>query len=442
MKFLQKQYFISTYGCQMNVHDSEKISGILAADGYVSTEQLSTADIIVFNTCCIRETAEKKIIGHLGQLKKLKRQNPNIIIVLCGCMTQQVGAAEQIKEKYPFVDVILGTHNTDELSMLVKAAFEKKKTISVIETEGCISENIPVLRTSMPNAWVNIVYGCNNFCSYCIVPYVRGRERSRGHKEIISEVQSLVSQGYKEITLLGQNVNSYGNDIKNGLSFAALLNELCKIPGKFRLSFMTSHPKDFTDELIAVINDNHKISRHIHLPVQAGSNDVLRAMNRKYTRDDYILLAQRIKDAIPDVKLTTDIMVGFNGETDENFSDTLDLVAKCRFSSAFCFIFSKRRGTVAYDMPDEVSGKVKKERIKKLISLQNEITKQISEEYVGKIFEILVEGFQEKLVDICCGRTMCGRLVNFRGNKELVNNFVSVKILETKTATLWGELVR
>ena len=442
MDFLQKKYYISTYGCQMNVHDSEKISGILATDGYVSTEQLSIADIIVFNTCCIRETAEKKIIGHLGQLKKLKRLNPNIVIVLCGCMTQQAGVAKQIKEKYPFVDIILGTHIIDELSQLVKAAFEKRKTISVIESEGCISESVPVLRTSMPNAWVNIMYGCNNFCSYCIVPYVRGRERSRGHKEIFQEVQALVNQGYKEITLLGQNVNSYGNDIKDSVNFAALLNELCKIPGKFRLSFMTSHPKDFTDELIAIIRDNHNISRHIHLPVQAGSNAVLKVMNRKYTREDYIVLVQKIKAAIPDAKLTTDIMVGFNGETDENFYETIDLVKSCRFSSAFCFIFSKRRGTAAYDMANEISNKVKKERIKKLISIQNEITKQISEEYVGKIFEILVEGFQEKLVNICCGRTVCGRLVNFSGTKELINNFVSVKVLETKTATLWGELVK
>ena len=310
----------------------------------------------------------------------------------------------------------------------------------VEQTDGYITEDLPVTRTSMPNAWVNIIYGCNNFCTYCIVPYVRGRERSRSMQSIIDEVKSLVAEGYKEITLLGQNVNSYGNDLKDGTNFAKLLNELAKIPGDFRLRFMTSHPKDFTDDVIEAIASNDKICKHIHLPVQAGSTNMLKAMNRKYTREQYLTLVEKIKARIPSVGITTDIMVGFNGETDEDFEDTLSLVEKCQFSSAFCFVYSKRKGTVGYNMTNIVSPEVKKERIKRLIALQNKITRQGNSKYIGNVFEILVEDVNSKYENTYCGRTDCGRLVNFKSDKNIINQFVQVKVTKGTSATLWGEI--
>jgi len=435
---MEKYYFIMTYGCQMNIHESEKIAGILENLGYKATDCVENADVIAFNTCCIRETAEQKIMGHIGSLKKLKKSKPHVKIVLCGCMTQQQGKGEEIKAKYPYVDYILGTHNIDQLHDLLSKPTKSK--ILVEQTDGYITEDLPVTRTSMPNAWVNIIYGCNNFCTYCIVPYVRGRERSRSMQSIIAEVTSLVAEGYKEITLLGQNVNSYGNDLKDGSNFAKLLNELAKIPGNFRLRFMTSHPKDFTDDVIEAIASNDKICKHIHLPVQAGSTNMLKAMNRKYTRDQYLELVEKIKTRIPSVGITTDIMVGFNGETDEDFEDTLSLVEKCQFSSAFCFVYSKRKGTVGYNMTNIVSPEVKKERIKRLIALQNKITRQGNSKYLGNVFEILVEDVNNKYENTYCGRTDCGRLVNFKSDKNILNQFVKVKVTKGTSATLWGEI--
>ena len=435
---MEKYYFIMTYGCQMNIHESEKIAGILENLGYKATDCVENADVIAFNTCCIRETAEQKIMGHIGSLKKLKKSKPHVKIVLCGCMTQQQGKGEEIKAKYPYVDYILGTHNIDQLHDLLSKPTKSK--ILVEQTDGYITEDLPVTRTSMPNAWVNIIYGCNNFCTYCIVPYVRGRERSRSMQSIIAEVTSLVAEGYKEITLLGQNVNSYGNDLKDGSNFAKLLNELAQIPGNFRLRFMTSHPKDFTDDVIEAIASNDKICKHIHLPVQAGSTNMLKAMNRKYTRDQYLELVEKIKTRIPSVGITTDIMVGFNGETDEDFEDTLSLVEKCQFSSAFCFVYSKRKGTVGYNMTNIVSPEVKKERIKRLIALQNKITRQGNNKYLGNVFEILVEDVNSKYENTYCGRTDCGRLVNFKSDKNILNQFVKVKVTKGTSATLWGEI--
>lgn len=435
---MEKYYFIMTYGCQMNIHESEKIAGILENLGYKATDCVENADVIAFNTCCIRETAEQKIMGHIGSLKKLKKSKPHVKIVLCGCMTQQQGKGEEIKAKYPYVDYILGTHNIDQLHDLLSKPTKSK--ILVEQTDGYITEDLPVTRTSMPNAWVNIIYGCNNFCTYCIVPYVRGRERSRSMQSIIDEVKSLVAEGYKEITLLGQNVNSYGNDLKDGTNFAKLLNELAKIPGNFRLRFMTSHPKDFTDDVIEAIASNDKICKHIHLPVQAGSTNMLKAMNRKYTREQYLTLVEKIKARIPSVGITTDIMVGFNGETDEDFEDTLSLVEKCQFSSAFCFVYSKRKGTVGYNMTNIVSPEVKKERIKRLIALQNKITRQGNSKYIGNVFEILVEDVNSKYENTYCGRTDCGRLVNFKSDKNILNQFVKVKVTKGTSATLWGEI--
>jgi len=407
----------------MNVHESEKIAGILERMGYTAAFECDKADIIVFNTCCIRETAEKKILGHLGALKKLKKRNPGLIVVLCGCMTQQSGRAAEIKSRFPFVNIILGTHNIYRLEEKLKM----QRNVIEVTDESVVDESIPAARTSAPNAWVNIIYGCNNFCSYCIVPYVRGRERSRELCSVVREVHGLIAEGYKEITLLGQNVNSYGN------GFAALLTELCKIEGKFRLRFMTSHPKDFTDEVIDVIAANEKICRHIHLPVQSGSDKILRAMNRKYMREQYLSLVNKIKERISGVKITTDIMVGFSGESEDDFLDTLDLVEKCRFSNAFCFIFSKRKGTAAEILPDEVAAEVKKDRIKRLIAAQGRITREISRDYIGNECEVLVEAKG-------CGRTDCGRLVNFDGG--LTGQFVTVRITRVKTASLYGEVVR
>lgn len=434
---MDKYYFIMTYGCQMNIHESEKLAGILEETGYLPAQSVADADIIVLNTCCIRETAEQKIIGHIGSLKKLKKNKPALKIILCGCMTQQNGKGLEIKEKFPFVDYILGTHNIGDLRSLLSGG---AGGVFVEDTDGYINDDLPVTRTSMPNAWVNIIYGCNNFCTYCIVPYVRGRERSRTMDSVKAEVERLVKEGYKEITLLGQNVNSYGHDLNDGTTFAKLLNLLADIPGKFRLRFMTSHPKDFTDDVIDAIASHDKICKHIHLPVQSGATAILKAMNRKYSREDYLALVAKIKNRIPSVGITTDIMVGFNGESERDFEDTLDLVEKCRFSGAFCFIYSKRKGTAGYNMTNIVPYEVKKERIKRLLALQNKITREENKKYIGNVFEILVEDINDRFENTYCGRTDCGRLVNFKSDADIRNKFVKVRVTRGATATLWSEV--
>lgn len=428
------KYYIHTYGCQMNIHDSEKIAGILRDMGYDECNSPEEADVVVFNTCCIRETAEKKIYGHIGQMKKLKRKKPNLIVAVCGCMSQQEGASEHIRQSYPFVDVVLGTGN---LNML-RQGIENVGRQRLFNTDFCCvrEEDFPQYRTSYPNAWVNINYGCNNFCTYCIVPYVRGRERSRRPEDILAEVKGLLSDGYKEITLLGQNVNSYGKDIE-GASFASLLREIGKLPGKFRLRFMTSHPKDLTQDIIDAVAEHKNICNNVHLPVQSGSSRILKAMNRRYDRESYLALVERIKECIPDVGITTDIMVGFPGETEEDFCDTLDLVRKAQFSSAFCFVYSPRKGTPASLMP-QIDDAVKKDRITRLLACQNEVTKRISKTMVGKRYEVLVEGNNFRYKDTMCGRTESGRLVNFKCDSSLVGKFVTVKIERASSATLWG----
>lgn len=428
------KYYIHTYGCQMNIHDSEKIAGILRDMGYDACNSAEEADVVVFNTCCIRETAEKKIYGHIGQMKKLKRKKPNLIVAVCGCMSQQDGAAEHIRQSYPFVDVVLGTANLNMLRQGIENAGRQR----LFNTDFCCvrEEDFPQYRTSYPNAWVNINYGCNNFCTYCIVPYVRGRERSRRPEDILAEVKGLLSDGYKEITLLGQNVNSYGKDIE-GASFASLLREIGKLPGKFRLRFMTSHPKDLTQDIIDAVAEHKNICNNVHLPVQSGSSRILKAMNRRYDRESYLALVERIKECIPDVGITTDIMVGFPGETEEDFCDTLDLVRKAQFSSAFCFVYSPRKGTPASLMP-QIDDAVKKDRITRLLACQNEVTKRISKTMVDKRYEVLVEGNNFRYKDTMCGRTESGRLVNFKCDSSLVGKFVTVKIERASSATLWG----
>lgn len=433
-------YFIHTYGCQMNVHDSEKIAGILEGLGYTSCDSVESADIVVFNTCCIRETAEQKIYGHIGALKKLKRKNPNLIAVVCGCMSQQEGVADKIKSSYPFVDIVLGTSNLNMLEKAIVDARKKKKYYNV-DFITYREEDFSQSRTSYPNAWVNINYGCNNFCTYCIVPYVRGREHSRPLVDIMDEVKQLLSEGYKEITLLGQNVNSYGHDLENGATFAKLLHEIGKLDGKFRLRFMTSHPKDLSQDVIDAIAAYPNICDNIHLPVQSGSTEILRRMNRRYTRDDYFALINKIRAKLPNVGITTDIMVGFPGESEQDFEDTLDLVRRVKYSSAFCFVYSRRKGTPAYSMENQIPYAVKKERITKLIACQNEVTKEISQTMVGQRYEILVEGANLHYQNTMCGRTESGRLVNFKCDDSYIGKFVTVLIERASSATLWGKIV-
>lgn len=441
--FKNKKYCVVTYGCQMNLHESEKISGILSGMGMSAVNAPENADVVVFNTCCIRDTAERRALGNIGKMKELKKKNKNLLIVVTGCMTQQNGFAENMKERYQYVDVILGTHNISDLENQIRIRLEKKKRVAaVLDTDGYIDdETTPVTRTSFPNAWVNINYGCNNFCTYCIVPYVRGRERSRDMKSIISECEKLINDGYKEITLLGQNVNSYGNDVPDeNVNFANLLREVAKIDGKFRIRFMTSHPKDLTEDVVKAIRDNDKICNNIHLPIQAGSNSVLKNMNRRYTREHYLGLIDMIRRYLPDCGITTDIMVGFPYETEENFLDTMDIVEKVRFSTAFTFIYSVRKGTKAAEMP-QIPYEIKQNRIKRLIARQNEITEEISKDYVGNVYEILVEGMQEKKTGYVVGRTESGRLVSAKGDESMIGEFKNVKITAVKNAQLLGEIL-
>lgn len=441
--FKNKKYCVVTYGCQMNLHESEKISGILSGMGMNAVNEPENADVVVFNTCCIRDTAERRALGNIGKMKELKKKNKNLLIVVTGCMTQQNGFAENMKERYQYVDVILGTHNISDLENQIRIRLEKKKRVAaVLDTDGYIDdETTPVTRTSFPNAWVNINYGCNNFCTYCIVPYVRGRERSRDMNSIVSECEKLIKDGYKEITLLGQNVNSYGNDVPDeNVNFANLLREVAKIDGKFRIRFMTSHPKDLTEDVVKAIRDNDKICNNIHLPIQAGSNSVLKNMNRRYTREHYLGLIEMIRHYLPDCGITTDIMVGFPYETEEDFLDTMDIVEKVRFSTAFTFIYSVRKGTKAAEMP-QIQYEIKQNRIKRLIARQNEITEEISKDYVGNVYEILVEGLQEKKNGYVVGRTESGRLVSAKGDESMIGEFKNVKITAVKNAQLLGEIL-
>lgn len=436
----QKKYKIITYGCQMNLHESEKIGGILSARGYVATENEENADVIVFNTCCIRENAEDRAEGNIGALKKLKAKNRDLIIAVGGCMTQQKDFAEKLHKTFPFVDIIFGTHNLENFGTLFDRKLNQKKSvIEVLPKEETIVEGTPKFRTSYPNAWVNITYGCNNFCTYCIVPYVRGRERSRKLEDIVNECKELITEGYKEITLLGQNVNSYGNDLEN-VDFATLITEISKIEGKFRLRFMTNHPKDLTEKLVKAIAESDKTCRSVHLPVQAGANRILKLMNRKYTREDYFQKVEILRKYIPDVAITTDIMVGFPTETEEDFLDTVDLVKRVGFSGAFTFIYSKRKGTPAEKMDGQIDEQISKDRIMRLIDLQNNTNREQSKEYLNKTVEILCEDFDEKK-KMYLGRDTYGRMAYFKSDKNLIGEFVNVKITKTGGISLLGEIV-
>lgn len=434
---MDKFYHIVTYGCQMNVHESEKIAGILSGMGYKSCDDPEKADIVVFNTCCIRENAENHAFGNIGMLKKLKRVRKDMIIAVGGCLPQQMNKAENLHEKFPYVDIIFGTHNLHNLKELIEKKLNSKKTVVEIEdSEGEICEEDRPLRTSYPNAWVNIMYGCNNFCSYCIVPYVRGRERSRQSAKIIEEVKGLVREGYKEITLLGQNVNSYKGD----LTFPQLLEEVAKTEGKFRIRFMTSHPKDFSPELIDVMAKYPKICNCLHLPVQSGSDSILKAMNRRYTSGQYLEKVALLKSRIPDCAITTDLIVGFPGETDEDFNVTMDLVKKVNFASAFTFVYSKRQGTKAAEMPDQIPEEVSKSRIMQLVDLVNSQTRALSQTYIGKTVEILCEDYDDKR-KLYLGRDEYGRMGYFPSEQNVIGQFVNIKVEHANGVSLTGNIV-
>ena len=436
------KYFIETWGCQMNEEDSEKLSGGLKPLGHVRTESKEEADIIVYNTCCVRENAEQKVDGNLGALKKLKKAHPEKIIAVTGCMMQQEGMAQKIISKFPYVDIIIGTHNAYKFTeYLGRALGGERPIVEVWDKEADIIEGAPIDRANSMKGFVTIMYGCNNFCTYCIVPHVRGRERSRASAEIIKEIEGMVAEGYKEVTLLGQNVNSYGKGLEENINFAELLRRINKIEGLERVRFMTSHPKDLSEEVVDVIAEGEKLCESIHLPVQSGSSRILKKMNRHYTREQYLETIKKIKEKIPGVALTTDIIIGFPGETEEDFLDTLSLVKEVEYDSAFTFLYSKRSGTPADMMFDQVDEAVKKDRFNRLVAAVNEICAKKNKEYDGRTVEVLVEGESKNDDTKLTGRTRTGKLVNFAGNKENIGKLVNVKITKANSFSLIGEEV-
>ena len=437
------KYYIETWGCQMNEEDSEKLSGMLKRIGYTRTENKEEAGIILFNTCCVRENAENKVFGNLGALKKLKKKNPDLIIGICGCMMQQEGMADKILKEFPYVNIVFGTHNAYKFpEYLNRVRTEGVQIKEIFNKETDIVEGLPIDRESSVKAFVTIMYGCNNFCTYCIVPYVRGRERSRKPEDILKEIRELVAQGYKEITLLGQNVNSYGKGLEEDVDFAKLLRMINEIEGLERVRFMTSHPKDLTHDVIMAIKECDKLCEQIHLPVQSGSNSILKKMNRHYTKEYYLDLIKKIKEEIPGVTLTTDIIVGFPGETEEDFQETLELVKEVGYSSAFTFIYSRRNNTPADMMLNQVSEEDKHHRFNRLIAAVNErvIAQNKAEE--GNILEVLVEGNSKNDAEKLTGRTRTGRLVNFTGENVNVGELVNVKITRAQNFSLIGEVIK
>jgi len=418
----------------MNVRDSETIKGILESLGYIETDNPDEADLLLFNTCSVRENPERKVYGRIQQYK----EDSGKIIGICGCMVQQGAEFEYIKNELPQVRLVFGTHNIHELPELLEKAEEGQRVLNVWEDKQEIVEGLPAKRDQGVKAFVNISYGCNNFCTYCIVPYTRGREKSRTPENIISEVRELAQNGYKEVTLLGQNVNSYGKDL--GLDFAALLEKVHEVEGIERIRFTTSHPKDLSDRLIAAFKNLPKLCEHLHLPVQAGSDRILKKMNRRYTREQYLELVAKLRDAVPGIALTTDIIVGFPGETEEDFLQTLDIVEKVRYDSAFTFIYSPRKGTPAAEMPDQVDEEVKKERIYRLIDLQNRISGEINQEIVGSTAEVLVEGTSKTDPSRLTGKTRSNKTINFPGDVGLIGRTVQVEVTAGKLSSLEGKL--
>ncbi|SFE37632.1 tRNA (N6-isopentenyl adenosine(37)-C2)-methylthiotransferase MiaB [Alteribacillus iranensis] len=436
-----KNYLIRTYGCQMNYHDTENMAGILEEMGFTETDQTEEADVIFLNTCAIRENAENKVFGEIGHLKTLKREKPELILGVCGCMSQEESVVNRIMQKHQHIDLIFGTHNIHRVPHLLYDAIQgKEMVIEVWSKEGDVVENMPRKRVGKTQAWVNIMYGCDKFCTYCIVPYTRGKERSRHPEDIIEEVRDIARQGYKEITLLGQNVNAYGKDLEGDYGLGHLMDDLHKIDIP-RIRFTTSHPRDFDDHLIQVLAKGGNLVEHIHLPVQSGNSDILKIMGRKYSREEYVKLAHKIKEAIPHASFTTDLIVGFPNETEEQFQDTLSLVKEMDYDSAFTYIYSPREGTPAARMEDNVPMEVKKDRLARLNELVNEISARRNKELEGQTVEVLVEGESKKDPDVLSGRTRTNKLVNFRGPKSCIGEIVYTKIIEAKTWTLDGEMV-
>lgn len=436
---MSRTFHITTFGCQMNEHDSEVIDGLLTERGFSSVKERKDASIVIINTCSVRDNADKRFFGTLGQLKKRKESDPSFIVCVCGCMMQQQRVVDTIKAKYPWVDVIFGTNSIHHIPELIeKVAIEKEKVVDIIENTEEIVEGLPAKRLFDHKALVNIMFGCNNFCTYCIVPYTRGREKSRAPEVIVDEVKGLVADGVKEIMLLGQNVNSYDG---NGTSFAELLKMLNDVDGLERIRFMTSNPKDLSDELIEAFAVCDKLCRNLHLPIQSGSNRVLKRMNRKYTREDYLKLIEKLRKTVPDITLSTDIIVGFPGETNEDFEETLSIVKEVEYDSAFTFIYSIRKGTPAEKFEDQIEESEKHRRFDLLVNAVNEISEKKNKAYQDRVEKVLVDGISKNDKSTLTGRTDGFKLVNFAGKKELIGSIVDVKITDAKTFSLFGEVI-
>ncbi len=437
---LNKKYFIKTYGCQMNEHDSENIKAILEEMSFEYTDEMEDADLILLNTCAIRENAHNKVFGYLGRIKHLKETKPNIIVGLCGCMAQEEVVINEILEKYNWLDIVFGTHNIHALpDILLKALKDKKINVEVLSIEGDVVENIPVKRDSKYKAWVNIMYGCDKFCTYCIVPYTRGKQRSRLPEFIIEEVNKLVTDGYKEVTLLGQNVNAYGKDLDINYGMANLLEDVANT-GIERIRFVTSHPWDFTDEMIEIIKKYDNIMPYIHLPLQSGSNNILKLMGRRYTKESYLKLFEKLKKAIPNVSITTDIIVGFPNETLDDFNETLEVVNKCKFDSAFTFIFSPREGTPAAKMNDSISLEEKNRRLYELNEVVNKYALENNMKYLNQTVKVLLEETSKKDENMLVGYTETMKLVNVKADKKYIGKIVDVKITDVKTWSMDGTI--
>ncbi|MCQ2561296.1 MAG: tRNA (N6-isopentenyl adenosine(37)-C2)-methylthiotransferase MiaB [Clostridia bacterium] len=450
---MEKTYHIITFGCQMNERDSETLAGMLQAEGYTYTDDKEAAEVVLLNTCSVRENADKKFFGVLGQLKHSHEANPDKVVGVCGCMMQQQHIIDMLKSKYPWVDIVFGTHNVAEFPRLLNnVQTTKKNIVEVPEDEEAMAEGLPAKRAYSFKAFVNVMYGCNNFCSYCIVPYTRGRERSRRPEDILAEIRDLAAHGCKEITLLGQNVNSYGkvkhgegsycykDEPDGGVDFAKLIRMIDEIEGIERIRFMTSHPKDLSDDLIECFRDCKHLCHFFHLPVQSGSDRILKEMNRHYDREKYFERVEKLKEACPDISLSTDIIVGFPGETEEDFEGTLDLVRRVRYESAFTFIYSVRRGTPAAAMENQVPEDVKHERFNRLVDTIHEIQEEISKKYQDQVLPVLIEGPSKTDPEVLTGRTESGKTVDLKAPAELIGQIVPVKIVKAQTFSLYGEL--
>ena len=438
---LGKKYFVKTYGCQMNEHDTENIKAILEDMSFTETSDMDNADLILLNTCAIRENAHNKVFGMIGRIKHLKESRPNIIAGICGCMAQEENVVNEILEKYNWLDIVFGTHNIYNLPNILYETINKKDLeVEVLSIEGDVVENIPVKRDSKYKAWVNIMYGCDKFCTYCIVPYTRGKQRSRKKEFILEEVEQLVKDGYKEVTLLGQNVNAYGKDLDTNYNMSNLLEDVAKT-GIERVRFVTSHPWDFTDDMIDIISKYDNIMSYIHLPLQSGSSRILKLMGRRYSKEDYLTLFNKIKEKVPNCSITTDIIVGFPGETREDFEETLDVVNKCKYDSAFTFIFSPREGTPAARMKDDVTLEEKNNRLYELNELINKYSKEANDKYLNKVLPVLLESTSEKDDSMLMGYTDTMKLVNVKADKDLIGKIVNVKITDVKTWSMDGKVV-